>query len=77
VTFTSREVWRAKSKEEGGGKEPLTLESNSVDLDISPADPVWVAGQLSDIEQALNTARDYGDSSSIAWLGWTRRPRSD
>src|SRR5438093_7197923 len=53
VTFTSREVWRAKSKEEGGGKEPLTLESNPVDLDISPADPVWVAGQLSDIEQAF------------------------
>ena len=63
VTFTSREVWRAKSKEEArrGGLDVLTLESNPVDLDIVPADPVWVAGQLSDIEQALNTARDYGE----------------
>ncbi len=61
VIVTSMEVSRMKGAEEGGGREQLTLESNPVDLDILPADPAWVAGELSNIEQALNTARDAGE----------------
>jgi hypothetical protein len=57
VVATSTEVSRVKGADEGGGKEPLTLESNSVELDILPADPAWVADELSNIEQALNSAK--------------------
>ncbi len=60
VIVTSTEVSRLKGAEEGGRQEHLTLESNPVDLDILPADPAWVAGELSNIEQELNTARDAG-----------------
>jgi hypothetical protein len=66
LTVTSREVWREKSKEEGGGQEDLTLESNAVDLDILPADPVWVAGELGTIEQGLSTVRDNGARQLLA-----------
>ena len=61
VIVTSTEVSRVKSAEEGGGKEHLTLESNPVGLDILPADPAWDAGELSNIGQALNTARNAGE----------------
>jgi hypothetical protein len=61
VIVTSTEVSRLKSTEEGGGREPLTLVSSPVDLDILPADPAWVTGELSNIEQALNTARNAGE----------------
>ena len=66
LTVTSREVWRKKSKEEGGGDEDLTLESSPVDLEILPADPVWVAGELSTIKQGLRTARDHGARQLLA-----------
>ena len=56
VIFTSTEVSRVKSKEEGGGREPVTLESNPVDLDILPADPAWVAGELSKARFVPNPA---------------------
>ena len=45
VIVTSTEVSRLKSPEEGGGREPLTLVSNPLDLDILPADPAWVTGR--------------------------------
>ena len=61
IVVTSTEVSRVKDADEGGGKEQLKLESNPVDLDILPADPAWVAGELSNIEQALNTARVAGE----------------
>ena len=77
VIFTSTEVSRVKSKEEGGGREPVTLESNPVDLDILPADPAWVAGELSNIEQALNTARDAGERGlALARLALLDTPAS-
>ena len=63
VIFTSIEVSRMKSPEEGGGKEPLTLESSPVDFDILPADPAWVGEQLGNIEQALKTAGNDGAHS--------------
>ena len=61
VVVTSTEVSRVVTGEESRGKEHLKLESNPVDLDILPADPAWVAGELTNIEQALNTARNGGD----------------
>ncbi|HXJ94364.1 MAG TPA: hypothetical protein VMT20_16070 [Terriglobia bacterium] len=61
VVATSTEVSRVKGADEGGGKEPLTLESNPVELDILPADPAWVADELSNIEQALNSAKVAGE----------------
>lgn len=61
VTFTSKEVSRVKAAEEGGGLEHLTLESNPVDFEILPADPVWDAAELSTIEQELNSATDAGE----------------
>jgi len=61
VIVTSREISRVKSAEEGRRREQLTLESNRVDLDILSADPAWVAGELSNIEQSLNTARNGAD----------------
>ncbi|HKT23864.1 MAG TPA: hypothetical protein VJR04_04645 [Terriglobales bacterium] len=60
VTFTSTEVSRVKSAGEGGGFGQLTLESNPVDFDILPADPAWVATEISDIEQELNAATNDG-----------------
>ena len=64
VTFTSTEASRVKSAEEGGGLEHLTLESNPVDFDILPTDPAWVAGEISNIEQQLNTAINPGERSA-------------
>ena len=55
-----------KRKEEGGGHEDLTLESNPVDLDILPADPVRIAGELGTIEQGLSTSRDNDERQLLA-----------
>ena len=61
VTFTSAEVSRVKSAEQGGGLEHLTLESNPVDFEILPADPAWDAAELSTIEQELNSTTNAGE----------------
>jgi hypothetical protein len=61
VIVISTEVSRVKTVDEGGGKGPLTLESNPVEFYILPPDPAWVAGQLSNIEQALNAAGVGGE----------------
>jgi len=56
LTATSVEVWRAKSIDEGGGQEYLTLESNSVEFDILPTDPSWEAEELGKILHDLEGA---------------------
>ena len=61
VIVTSTEVSLVEGAAEGGGRESLTLSSNQVDLDIPPADPAWVTGELSNIEQAPNTTKSGGD----------------
>jgi hypothetical protein len=60
VTATSKEVWLVKPIAEGGGKEPLTLESNPVEFEIVPADDAWVAAQMEEIEQELGSAKNGG-----------------
>src|SRR5690348_1767599 len=60
VTFTSTEVSQVKTAAEGGGFEHLTLESNPVDFDILPTDPAWVAAEISNIDQQLDTATNEG-----------------
>lgn len=77
VTFASTEVSRVKSAEEGGGFEHLTLESNPVEFDILPADPAWVAAQMSSIAQELNTATDPGQrGEAVRRLGLLDTPES-
>lgn len=49
--------------EEGGGEEHLTLESAPLEFDILPLDPAWAAGELDNIEQALNAAKAPGESA--------------
>jgi hypothetical protein len=61
VVVTSTEVSRVRNAEEGGGLEPLTLESDPLDFDILPADPVWDAEQINKIEQELNTTANAGE----------------
>lgn len=53
ITVTSNRISRIRSLQEGGGMEPLTLESDPVDLNIIPAEPGWVATQMEEIDQAL------------------------
>jgi len=61
ITATSSEVWRPKSIDEGGGQEYLTLESNSVEFDILPADPSWEAEELDKILHELEGANGPGE----------------
>jgi hypothetical protein len=55
VRVKSTNISRAKTAEEGGGIERLTLESNAVEFDILEADPEWAAAQQARFEQILNT----------------------
>ena len=43
----SSQVSRIKSSHEGGGLEPIALESNTVEFDVLPRDPAWEMQQLS------------------------------
>ena len=61
LTVTSGAVSRPKTAEEGGGQETLTLESNTVEFDILPHDPVWESEELHAILQALENAKYPGD----------------
>jgi hypothetical protein len=61
LTATSSEVWRAKSVDEGGGQEYLTLESNSVEFDVLPTDPSWEAEELGKILRVLEGANGSGE----------------
>lgn len=61
LTMTSRAVWRTKSAEEGGGQDSLTLESNSVEFDILPADTSWQADEMRRILSELDNAKAPGE----------------
>jgi hypothetical protein len=65
VRFTSQMIWRVKSLEEGGGREDLELESDSVEFDILPADPSWEAAELSNIIEALNSDKYQGENMAV------------
>jgi hypothetical protein len=61
VTITTTEVSRVRGANEGGGQEPLTLESNSVDFYVLPPDPAWDAVEVSNIEHELNQSTNTGE----------------
>ena len=50
----ARNISRIRSTEEDGGRDPLTLESNAVELDILAEDPAWAATELAKIEEELS-----------------------
>ena len=54
VRMEARNIWRIRSTEEGGGREPLTLQSNVVGLDIVAEDPAWAVTELAKIEEELS-----------------------
>src|SRR5579864_2679735 len=53
LAVTSPQVSRLKSTEEGGGDEPVTLESNTVEFDVIPSDSAWENQELWSIQNAL------------------------
>jgi hypothetical protein len=57
VTVQSREVSRAKAAEEGGGRESLSLESNSLEFSVV-ADPAWSVSEVAEIERVLKNKED-------------------
>lgn len=61
LTVTSQAVSRPKTPDEGGGQETLTLESNAVEFDILPRDPVWDSEELQAIVLALENTKYPGD----------------
>lgn len=61
LSVVSREVSRRKSVDEGGGVEVLDLESNEVQFDILPRDPVWEGDELRAILTKLAEAKYPGD----------------
>jgi hypothetical protein len=54
VRMKARNISRIRSTEEGGGREPLTLESNAIEFDIVAEDPAWAATELEKIEEELS-----------------------
>jgi hypothetical protein len=61
VTVQSGEVSRAKAAEEGGGRGPLSLESNPLEFDVGAADPAWSMSELAEIERVLGSQEDPGE----------------
>jgi hypothetical protein len=61
VTIRSVEVSRAKEAEEGGGREPLSLESNPLEFDVVAPDPAWNVSELAEIERMLGNKEDPGE----------------
>ena len=57
VTVQSGEVSRAKAAEEGGGRENLSLESNSLEFSVV-ADPAWSVAEVAEIERVLKNKED-------------------
>jgi hypothetical protein len=57
VTVQSGEVSRAKAAEEGGGRESLSLESNSLEFSVV-ADPAWSVSEVAEIERVLKSKED-------------------
>lgn len=66
VSVISRGVSRHKSADEGGGYETLTLESNPVEFDILPPDPVWESEQLQAISRQLEDTQNPFERVRIA-----------
>ena len=67
IVVTSEQIQRIKSPQEGGGKEPFTLESDPIDLEILPADAAWNASQMDDIEQILNGPSEPGEKANALY----------
>src|SRR5882762_9118365 len=61
LAVTSPQVSGLKSAEEGGGEEPVTLESNTVEFDVLPPDGAWERQELWSIQNALENAADAGE----------------
>src|SRR6267378_5406008 len=57
VTVQSGEVSRVKGAEEGGGRESLSLESNSLEFSVV-ADPAWSVAEVAEFERALKNKED-------------------
>jgi hypothetical protein len=58
LSVTSKSVSRVRGAEEGGGEEPLTLDSNALEFDILPADASWSATELAEIERVVDHSED-------------------
>ena len=54
VRMKAGNILSIRSSEQGGGREPLTLESNAVEFDILAEDPAWAATELAKIEEELS-----------------------
>jgi hypothetical protein len=54
LRISSPQVSRIKSLEEGGGLQPIALESNPVEFDVLPSDATWEAQELTAAMQDLN-----------------------
>lgn len=63
VRVTTASISRLKSAEEGGGQEPLALESNPVDFDILPPDAGWADEEQAKLDEILRTQ----PADSQAW----------
>ena len=57
VTVQSGEVSREKEAEEGGGRERLSLESNTLEFNVV-ADPAWSVSEVAEIERVLKNKED-------------------
>jgi hypothetical protein len=66
MSVTSRGVSRPRSRDDGGGVEFLTLESNPIEFDILPPDSVWEADEMQAIALKLADAKYPGDLISAA-----------
>lgn len=58
VMIRSSEVSQVKGAEEGGGREPLSLESNLLEFDVVASDPAWSMSELAEIERILENKED-------------------
>lgn len=66
MSVTSRDVSRPRSRDDGGGVEIVTLESNPIEFDILPPDSVWEADEMQAIMLKLADAKYPGDLMSAA-----------
>jgi hypothetical protein len=74
VRMKAQNIWRIRSKEEGGGHEPLTLDSNAIEFDILAGDPAWASTELAKIEEELSA---HAVSAPLWTAALTRLSRLD
>ena len=72
----SGEVSRAKGAEEGGGREHLSLESNSLEFEVLATDPAWSMSELAEIERILENKEDPERYRALHRLILLDTPRS-